>query len=118
MDVPCPKSNSTDHRKDSLAREEVLHRCDERAQFHGVLVGSGGPGILAGTSTTKGARQTTLTTQSGGMGTCRICTNTSVHLLSFETFIVQIRVATATSKTLLAARRQNRVVGRTFRTES
>jgi hypothetical protein len=103
MDVPCPKSNSTDLQKVSLAREEVLYRCDKRAQFHGVLVGRGGPGILVGTSTTKGARQTTLTAQSGGMGTCRICRNTSVRLLSFETFVVQIPVATATSKTLLAA---------------
>jgi hypothetical protein len=62
MDVPCPKSNSTDLQKDSMAREEVLYRCDKRAQFHGV--------------------------------------------------------ATATSKTLLAAAGQNHVAGRTFRTES
>ena len=103
MDVPCPRSNSTDLQKVSLACEEVLCRCDKRAQLHDVLAGSGGPGILVGTSTTKGARQTTLTAQSGGMGTCRICRNTSAHLLSFETFVVQIPVATATSKTLLAA---------------
>jgi hypothetical protein len=103
VDVPCPKSNNTDLQEVSLACEEVLHWCDKRAQFHGVLVGNGGPGILVETSTTKGARQTTLTAQSGGMGTCRICRNTSAHLLSCETFVVQILVAPATSKTLLAA---------------
>jgi hypothetical protein len=118
MDVPCPKCNSTDLQKVSLACEEVLYLCDKRAQFHGVLVGSGGPGVLVGASTTKGTRQTTLTAQSGGVGTCRICRNTSAHLLSFETFVIQIPVATAASKSLLAARQQKRVAGRTFRAES
>ncbi len=112
--MSCPKRNSTDLQKVSLAYEEVLYRCDKRAQFHGVLVGSGGPGVLVGASTTEGTRQTTLTAQSGGVGTCRMCRNTSAHLLSFETFIVQIPVATAASKSLLAARQQNRVAGRTF----
>ena len=118
MDVPCPMCNSTDLQKVSLACEEVLYRCDRRAQFHGVLVGSGGPGVLVGASTTKGARQTTLTTQSGRVGTCRICRNTPAHLLSFETFVIQIPVATAASKSLLAARQQNRVASRTFRAQS
>ncbi len=118
MDVPCPKRNSTDLQKVSLACEEVLHRCDKRVKFQGVLVGSGGPGVLVGASTRKGTRQTTLTAQSGGVGTCRICRNISAHLLSFETFVVQIPVATAASKSLLAARQQNRVAGRTFRAES
>jgi hypothetical protein len=68
MDVPCPKCNSADLQKVSLACEEVLYRCDKHAQFHGILVGSGGPGVLIGASTTKGTRQTTLTAQSGGVG--------------------------------------------------
>jgi hypothetical protein len=116
MDVPCPKCNSTDLQKVSLACEEVLYWCDKRAQFHGVL--SGGPGVLVRASTTKGTRQTTLTAQSDGVETCRICKNSSAHLLSFETFAVQIPVATAASKSWLAARQQNRVSGRTFRAES
>ena len=116
MDVPCPKCNSTDLQKVSLACEEALYRCDKHAQFHGVLVGGGGPGVLA--STAKRTRQTTLAARSGGMGPCRICKNTSGHLLSFEAFVVQIPVATAASKSLLAARQQNRVVSRTFRAES
>jgi hypothetical protein len=118
MDLPSPKCHSTDLQKVPLVCEEVPYGCDKRAQFHGVLVGSGGPGVLAGTSTTQGTRQTTCTAQSGGMGTYRICGNTSAYVLSFETFVVQIPVATRASKSLPAARRQNRVAARTFRAES
>ena len=118
MDVPCPKCNSTDLKKVSLACEEALYQSDKRAAFRGVLAGSGGPGVLVGISTTKGPKQTGLTTQSGGVGTCRICKKTSARLLSFETFIVQISVATTASRSLLAARQQTRVAGRTFRAES
>jgi len=117
MDVPCPKYNCTDLQKISLACEEVLYRCDKRAQLHGILLGSGGPGVLVDASTTKGTTQPALTAQSGGLGTCRIRGNTSAHLLSFETFAVKIPVATATSSSLLAARQQDTVAGRTFRAE-
>jgi hypothetical protein len=93
MDVPCPKSNGTDLQKVSLACEELL-------------------------PTTHGPTQTMLTAQCGGVGTFRICRNTSAHLLSFETFVAQIPVATAASKSLLAARQQNRVAYKTFRAAS
>lgn len=115
MDVPCPKCNGTDLKKVSLAYEEGLYQSDKRAQFRGVLAGSAGPGVLAGTSTTKGTKQTGLTGQSGGVETCRICKNASARLLSFETFVVQIPVVASASESLLVARQQNRVVGRTFR---
>jgi hypothetical protein len=118
MDVPCPKCNSTDLQKVSLACLEVLYRCDKRAQFQGVLVWSDGPGVLVAATTTNETRPTTLTAQSGGVGTCRISRNTSAHLLYFETFVVQILVATAASKGLLATRQQDRAAGRTFRAES
>jgi hypothetical protein len=118
MDVPCPKCNSTDLKKVSLAYEEWLYQGNKRAQFRGVLVGSGGPVALVGTSTTKGTKQTGLDAQSGGVGTRRICKKTSERLLSFETFVVQIPVATAASKSLLAASQQTRVAGRTFQAES
>jgi hypothetical protein len=118
MDVPCPKCNSADLQRVSLACLEVLPRCDKRAQFHGVLVESRGPGVLVGASTTMETRPTALTAQGGGVRTCRICKNTSAHLLYFETFVVQIPVATAASKGLLATRQQNRVARRTFRAES
>lgn len=118
MDVPCPKYNSTDFQKVSLAGEGALYRCDKRAQFHGNLVGSGGPGVLVKASTTKGTRQTTVAAQTRGVRTCRICRNTSAHLLSSETFVAEIPVTTAAPKRLLAARQQNRVAVRASRAES
>ena len=118
MDVPCPKSNTTVLQKVPLACEEVFYRCDKAAYLRRVLAGSGGPGVLVGASATNDTGQTKLTAQSGGMATRRICRNTSAHWLSPETFVIQIPVARAASKSLLAARQQNRVAGRTSRAES
>jgi hypothetical protein len=118
MDVPCPKSNSTVLQKVPLACEEVLYRCDNCAYLHRVLVEIRGRGVLVGASTTNGTSQMTLTAQRSGMATRRITKNTSARSLSSETFAIQIPVARATSKSLLAARQQNRVAGRTFRAES
>ena len=115
--MPGPKCYS-DLQKVPLACEEVPHGCDKRAQFHSVLLGSRGPGVLLRASTTKATRQTTLTAQSRGIATYRISRNTSAHVLSFEIFVVQIPVATRALKSLPAARRQNRVAARAFRAES
>ena len=38
MYVPCPKCNSTNLQKVSLASREVPYLCYKRAQFHGVVV--------------------------------------------------------------------------------
>src|SRR6266852_9158276 len=54
MDVPCPRCNSSGLQKVSLAYEEGLYQSDKRAQFRGVLIASGGPGVLVGTSQTTG----------------------------------------------------------------
>jgi len=120
MDVPCPKYNSIDFQKVSLAAEAVLYRRDKRAQSHGIPVGSGGPGVLVQASTTKGTRQRTLAAQSCTVRTqtCRICRNPSAHLSSSETFVAEIPVMTAAPDSLLAAHRQNRVAGRASRAES
>jgi len=118
MDVPCHKCNSTDLKKVSLAYEEGLYQSGKRAQFRSVLVGSGDPGVVVGTSPTKGAKKRGPTAQSSGVGTYRICKNTSAGLLSFETFVVQIPVAMTASRRLLVVRHQNHVAGRTFRAES
>jgi len=118
MDVPCPRYNSTDFQKVSLVGEGLLYPPDTRAQFHGFLVGRGGPGVPVRASTTIETRQTTLTTQRRGVGTCRICRNTSVHLSNFEAFVVEISLETAASKSLFAARQQYRVAGSVFRAES
>lgn len=108
MGVPCPKSSRTDVKNVSLACEERFCQTDRRAQFRGILAGSGSREILVGTAKTKGTKLMGLTAQSGGMGACRIRKNTSARLLSFETLMVQILVATNASRSLLVARRQNR----------
>jgi hypothetical protein len=118
MDVPCPKSNSADLQKVSLDCEEVLYQCDKYAHLHGVLVESGGPGVLLKASTTNGAGPMKLTAQSGGMATRRICRKTSAQFLCLETFVVQIPFPTTVSKSLLATRQQNRAADRTFLAES
>ena len=115
MHVPCPDCNSTNLQKVSLACEEVLYRCDNRAQFLGVLGVIGGPGVLLRASTTKNTRQTEFTAQGGGMATRRTSGNTSTRPSSSETFVIQIPVATAASKPPMDARRQNRAAVRAFR---
>jgi hypothetical protein len=115
MYVPCPDCNSTNLQKVSLACEEVLYRCDHPAQFQGVLGVFGGPGVLERASTTNDTRRAKLTAQGAGMATRRICRNTTPHLSFPETFVIQISVATATSKRLLAARRENCAAVRAFR---
>jgi hypothetical protein len=117
MDVPGPKCNSTVLQEGSLAHQEGLCQSDDRAPFRDVVIRSGGPSVPAGTPTTKETQQRGLTAQSGGVGTCRIRKNTSARLLSIETFVVQICAATPASRSLLDARPQNRVTGRTIRVE-
>ena len=89
MHVPCPDCNSTNLQKVSLACEEVLYQCDNRAQFHGVLGVIGGPGVLVRASTTNGTRQKTLSAQRRRMATRRFSRNTAACLLSTETFVIQ-----------------------------
>ena len=118
MDVPSPRSNSTVLQKVPLACEEVFYRCDKAAYLRRVLAGSGGPGVLLGASTTNGRGQTKLTAQSGGLATRRICRNTSPHWLVPETFVIQMLVAKAASKSLLGVQQQTHAAGRIFRAES
>src|SRR5208282_2369093 len=118
MDVPCPESNSTVLQMVPLACEEVPYRRARRSYLRRILVKIGGPKVLVRTSTTKKTSQTTLNAQKEGVGTHRISGNTSAHSLSSKALIVQIPLATPASRSLLAARRQNRVAGRTFRAES
>lgn len=60
MDLRCPKCNSTDLKKVSLAYEEGLFRSNERTRIRGVLVGTGGPDVVVGSAATKGTHQTLL----------------------------------------------------------
>jgi len=60
MDLRCPKCNSTDLKKVSLAYEEGLFRSEGRTRLRAVAVGSGGPDLVVGRATTRGTGQSVL----------------------------------------------------------
>jgi hypothetical protein len=60
MDLRCPKCNSTDLKKVSLAYQEGTYHIDTRSRIRGLLFAGGGPDILVGRTTTRGAQQSAL----------------------------------------------------------
>lgn len=60
MDLRCPKCNSTDLKKVSLAYDEGLFRSEGRTRLRAVAVGSGGPDLVVGRASTRGTGQTAL----------------------------------------------------------
>jgi hypothetical protein len=60
MDLHCPKCNSTDLKKVSLAYEEGLYQTEGRTRLRAVAVGSGGPDLVVGRATTRGSQQSDL----------------------------------------------------------
>ena len=60
MDLRCPKCNSTDPKKVSLAHEEGLFRSEGRTRVSAVVAGSGGPDLVVGRATTRGTEQSAL----------------------------------------------------------
>ena len=60
MDLLCPKCNSTDLKKVSLAHQEGLFRSEGRTRLSAVVAGSGGPDLVVGRATTRGTQQSAL----------------------------------------------------------
>jgi|SRR5579859_232026 len=60
MDLRCPKCNSTDLKKVSLAHEEGLFQNKSRTRLRAVVVGGGGPDIVVGRATTRATEQSAL----------------------------------------------------------
>ena len=60
MDLRCPKCNSTELKKVSLAHEEGLFRSEDRTRLRAVAVGGGGPDLVVGRATTRGTEQSAL----------------------------------------------------------
>jgi hypothetical protein len=63
MDLRCPKCNSTDLKKVSLAYHEGLYRTNARTRLSAALVGGGGPDLLVGRATTQASHQSALSKQ-------------------------------------------------------
>ena len=60
MDLRCPKCNSTDLKKVSLAYQEGIYHVHARSRIRGLLFAGGGPGILVGGTSTRGSQQSAL----------------------------------------------------------
>ena len=63
MDLRCPKCNSTDLKKVSLAYQEGLYRADARTRLSAALVGGNGPDLVVGRATTQASHQSVLSKQ-------------------------------------------------------
>jgi hypothetical protein len=63
MDLRCPKCNSTDLKKVSLAYQEGLFRTDARTHLSAALVGGNGPDLIVGRATTHASHQSALSKQ-------------------------------------------------------
>jgi hypothetical protein len=60
MDLHCPKCNSNNLKKASLAYQEGTYHIDSRSRMRGLLFAAGGPGILVGNTSTRGSQQSAL----------------------------------------------------------
>lgn len=60
MDLRCPKCNSTDLKKVSLAHEEGLSSVEARTRLRAVAVGGNGPDLIVGRASTRGSQQSAL----------------------------------------------------------
>ncbi len=63
MDLRCPKCNSTDLKKVSLAYQEGIFRADARTRIRAAVVGGSGPDLVVGRATTRGSQQSALSKQ-------------------------------------------------------
>lgn len=60
MDLRCPKCNSTDLKKVSLAYEEGIYHIETQSRIRGLLFAGGGPDVLVGRATTRGSQLSAL----------------------------------------------------------
>jgi len=60
MDLRCPKCNSTDLKKVSLAYEEGLFRTDACTRLRAAVIGGSGPDLVMGRASTQGSQQSAL----------------------------------------------------------
>ncbi len=60
MDLRCPKCNSNNLERVSLAYQEGTYHIHTRSRIRGLLFAGGGPDILVGRTTTRGSRQSAL----------------------------------------------------------
>lgn len=60
MDLRCPKCDSTDLKRVSLAYQEGFSQVNTRSRLRAIAVGSDGPDVILGRATNRGVAQTEL----------------------------------------------------------
>src|SRR5438105_3371809 len=63
MDLRCPKCNSTDVKKVSLAYDEGIYKTEARTRLTAAVVGGSGPDLIVGRSITRASNQSALSKQ-------------------------------------------------------
>jgi len=86
MDLRCPKCNSTDLKKVSLAHEEGLFQNESRTRLRAVVVGGGGPDLVVGKATTRGTHQSAPFQEAGT--TCEMVVSQGHRMVRFWCFSV------------------------------
>jgi hypothetical protein len=60
MDLRCPRCNSNNLKRVSLACQEGTYHIDARSRMRGLLFAGGGPGILVARTSARGSQQSAL----------------------------------------------------------
>src|SRR5712691_5401430 len=60
MDLRCPKCDSNNIKRVTLAYQEGTYDINARSRMRGLLFAGGGPGILVGRTSTRGSQQSAL----------------------------------------------------------
>jgi hypothetical protein len=105
MDLRCPKCNSTDLKKVSLAYQEGLYRSDARTRLSAALVGGNGPDLVVGRATTQASHQSALSKRlspPAKWSYLRVVFWSVLLFLCIGWLVFYINIVTANSSTVLS----------------
>jgi len=105
MDMRCPKCNSTDLKKVSLAYQEGLYQSEGRTRLSAALVGGGGPDLVVGRATTHASHQSALSKQlspPAKWSYLKVCSWSVLGFLCVGWLVFYINTVTTNSSTVLS----------------
>src|SRR5690349_1453950 len=103
MDLRCPKCNSTDLKKVSLAYQEGLFRTDARTRLSAALVGGNGPDLVIGRATTQSSHQSALSKRlspPAKWSYLKVCSWFVLAFLSIGWFVFYVNTVTTKATTV------------------
>jgi hypothetical protein len=103
MDLRCPKCNSTDLKKVSLAYQEGLFRSDARTRLSAALVGGNGPDVVIGRATTQSSHQSALSkwlSPPSKWSYLKVCSWSVLAFLCFGWLVFYVNTLTTNSLTV------------------